>query len=377
MLNQQKIVERILSNVAKNYIIFDDRCVFLKHKKSDCNLCVNYCSTEAIRLNRITKKVSIDPDKCIECSICTAICPTEVFKPTHSSEQEIFTKGKTLLELNKSLEVKCIQVEEVISDRILEVNCLGSIHQAHILGLIALGADTIHFRHADCQKCEAKFGRELISKTVQEVNNLLHPYKEKTTIQITSGTEPAAFFSDSENIENLLTDENDIEKISRREFFTSLIKKGQYSVAYSLNLVLRDDKQSTKKRRDYADKYLPAKRKLLLSVLNNLASPDDTFIDTTELTGVTDLEIKSNQCSVCPTCSNFCPTGALSRTEVKDKRGKVTNATLFFNSSHCTKCGLCLAACFTNAIQYGDQININSFISEQPRVLQEKKQEIL
>jgi len=377
LLNQQKVVERILSNVEKNYIVFDDRCVFLKHKKSDCNLCVNYCPAEAIRLNRITKKVSIDPDKCIECGICTNICPTEVFKSTHFREREIFTKGKTLLELNRNLEVKCAQNDEADSDRTLEVNCLGFIHQSHILGLIALGADVIHFRHAECQKCEKKFGKELISKTIKEVNALLRPYYEKNAPQLTSGTEPTAFSSNSEKIENLTAEGNDIDKVTRREFIASLIKKGRYSVAYSLNLVLRKERHVTRKRSNFTDKHLPATRKLLLAALNNLDSPVDTFIDTKELTGITDLEIISDQCSVCPSCSNFCPTGALTRTEVKNKRGKTIDATLFFNSSQCTKCGLCLVACFTNAMHYSDQLSINSFISEQPRILQEKPQEIL
>jgi len=335
-------------------------------------LCVTYCPTEAIRLNRINKRVSIDPDKCIDCGICAAVCPTEVYKPTNSKDQELINKGRSILKVSHNLEIGCGEIrEDIQTDRIVEVSCLGAIHQAHILGLVALGADALHFRHGSCVRCAAKYGKELISQTICEVKNILSPFPEIADLKLTSSDKSADFSTPAEVLDDLPADEQNIEKISRRAFLTSLIKKGQHTVAYSLNLVLMDDKRATKKR-NKLEKYLPSKRKLMLAAINSFGHTGDMVIDTTNLTGITDLEILSDQCSVCPTCANFCPTGALSRTDTKDKKGKVIEATLYFNPGHCTKCGLCVVACFTNAMHYKDQLNIRSFISEHPRILQEK-----
>lgn len=377
MFNQQKIVGRILSNVTDTQVIYDDRCVFLKHKKPVCKLCVSYCPTDAIILNRINKRVSIDPDKCVDCGICATVCPTEVFKPTNFNDQKLFKRGKTILAVGHNLEIRCEKIcEDDQPGHIVRVNCLGSIHQAHLLGLIALGAKNLHFSYGDCDGCAVKFGRELITETIQDVITVIRPFPELVDINLTSGDKPANYPM-SENIpDDLPTNDQNSEKISRREFLTSLIKKGQYSVAYSLNMALRDEKESVKKR-DKTKKYLPAKRKLMLTALRGFDLPGDLSIDSTDLTGITDLEIISDQCSVCPTCANLCPTGALFRTDTKDKRGNVMEATLFFNPSHCTKCGLCVIACFTNAVHYKDQLQIRSFLSESPRILQNKNQEIL
>jgi len=377
LLNQQKIVERIINNVAQDYLIYNDRCVFLKHKKSDCNLCINYCPTEAIRLNRITKKVSIDPDKCIGCSICTAICPTEVFIPTRPRDQEILNTAKALLKISPILEITCAQIDEEEPDRLIEIKCLGSIHNGQILGLIALGAKKIHFRHADCSSCETAFGNELITRATKEVEIILAPFQKLNKLTLSVGANPVEFSSAYENVTELAVEEQGPENISRREFLTSLIKKSQQSVAYSLRLALRDNPQSARRKLKFSEKYIPAKRKLLLAALNRLDQPDDKVLDVTNLTTISNLIIESDKCSVCPSCANFCPTGALTRTEVKDKRGNILEATLYFNESYCTKCGLCLVACFTKAIKYDNRLRTRKFLQEQPRILQEKNQEIL
>ena len=377
MFNQQKMVGRILSNVTDTQVIYDDRCVFLKHKKPVCKLCITYCPTDAIILNRINKRISIDPDKCVDCGICAAVCPTEVFKPTNFNDQKLFNRGKPILEAGQNLEIRCEQIcEEGQPDHVVRVNCLGSIHQAHLLGLIALGAKDLHFRHGNCDSCAVKFGSELITRTIQDVTTLIRPFPELVDINLTSSDKPADYPLSVNIPDDLPKNDQYTEKISRREFLTSLIKKGQYSVAYSLNMALRDENQAAKKR-NKTKKYLPAKRKLMLTAFKNFDHPEDLTIDSADLTGITDLEIISDQCSVCPTCANLCPTGALSRTDTKDKRGNVMDATLFFNASHCTKCGLCIIGCFTNAVHYKDQLHIRSFLSESPRILQDKNQEIL
>ncbi|MCX8185004.1 MAG: 4Fe-4S binding protein [Sulfolobales archaeon] len=40
-----------------------------------CNICVPYCPTKAIKMERLIDVPAVDWDKCIGCGICVAVCP--------------------------------------------------------------------------------------------------------------------------------------------------------------------------------------------------------------------------------------------------------------------------------------------------------------
>jgi ferredoxin len=44
-------------------------------KCTDCGVCIPICPTEALTVDKITRKVAFDNKKCIACELCVKICP--------------------------------------------------------------------------------------------------------------------------------------------------------------------------------------------------------------------------------------------------------------------------------------------------------------
>jgi ferredoxin len=44
-------------------------------KCTNCGVCVPICPTEALKVDKETRKVSFDNKKCIACELCVKICP--------------------------------------------------------------------------------------------------------------------------------------------------------------------------------------------------------------------------------------------------------------------------------------------------------------
>jgi formate hydrogenlyase subunit 6/NADH:ubiquinone oxidoreductase subunit I len=115
---------------------------------------------------------------------------------------------------------------------------------------------------------------------------------------------------------------------------------------------------------DFAHKFLPSKRQLLLAALRTSERPDENSLDTSESLTLTEMEIDPSKCGLCESCARFCPTGALTQRTVCDVRGKKIEAELKFNPARCVKCDLCLEACFTQALKYANQLNKHLLIEE-------------
>ena len=57
-------VESLAKDVTRN----EDRCL-------QCGVCTSMCPTEALSVNRATMEILFDVDKCIGCEACVKICP--------------------------------------------------------------------------------------------------------------------------------------------------------------------------------------------------------------------------------------------------------------------------------------------------------------
>ena len=62
-----------VQEAARHIIIDRDNCV-------DCGECTSVCITQALSLEKDTKKLKFDKDKCILCELCLDCCPVRAIK---------------------------------------------------------------------------------------------------------------------------------------------------------------------------------------------------------------------------------------------------------------------------------------------------------
>ena len=58
--------------------INEGMCINTWYRKGECRLCVDHCPVGAVRIEERTPR--IDPDKCVACGACAAVCPTEAIE---------------------------------------------------------------------------------------------------------------------------------------------------------------------------------------------------------------------------------------------------------------------------------------------------------
>lgn len=55
----------------------EERVVWLEEKCIQCGVCTGLCPTQALMMNRPSMEVSFDGDKCIVCEMCLKSCPAK------------------------------------------------------------------------------------------------------------------------------------------------------------------------------------------------------------------------------------------------------------------------------------------------------------
>jgi L-aspartate semialdehyde sulfurtransferase ferredoxin len=80
--NDQQILEAIdylndagvtVQEAAKDIMIDREKCV-------DCGVCTSICITQALSLDKKTRKLKFNKDKCILCELCLDCCPVSAIK---------------------------------------------------------------------------------------------------------------------------------------------------------------------------------------------------------------------------------------------------------------------------------------------------------
>jgi len=355
-----KFVDRALTNLEHVLDVNEDRCVRLKHKRSTCQVCVTNCPTEAIKVGKIREHIVIDWEKCVACGICTNVCSTEVFRLKQFTDRDLLERSRGVIQANKNLEIRCCKVSDKPVNFAIEVNCLGLINSAHIVALAAYGAEALHFRHADCENCEAKWGKKHVLQSIKASQYILKAYNINNSIILSTGKHIASFTIPSKD--DHLVDKEKV--LSRREFFQYFKRQTKLSAGKTISLLWDIESKQARRPVGVSQKFVPIKRRLLLASLQTSEAPDENPLDTSESSTLTSLELDPSKCGLCESCARFCPTGALTQQTVRDRRGKKIEAELKFNPAKCVKCDLCLDACFTKALKYDDQLNKNLLLEE-------------
>ncbi|MEL7566530.1 MAG: NIL domain-containing protein [Dehalobacterium sp.] len=69
-----------LSSLGVTIDALDEKVAWIEEKCMQCGLCTGLCPTQALKMNRPEMTVTFDGEKCIVCEICVKSCPAKAME---------------------------------------------------------------------------------------------------------------------------------------------------------------------------------------------------------------------------------------------------------------------------------------------------------
>ncbi|MFC6716812.1 hydrogenase iron-sulfur subunit [Natrialbaceae archaeon GCM10025810] len=328
-----------------------DVCAGGQAGEMGCNACVEACPHGAVERADIDE-VRFHLDSCQNCGACTSACPTgatQLRKPSNAriareveallaptgddggfvsgllgrSESGIETPivaftcseraGEALREYGR---LAAAGREELEYPPILpvEVNCADTVGEAHVLHALAAGADGVAV--VGCGGSCLHSGPDPKLELVERLN--------RATTDLGLGERVAFFAPDPDEPEAFV---EGVSLFAADGLEPSPVPAGEHEAAGTI-----DDPERENPAFDTHAWALESVRAILEHV-----EPEREVIRGLESFGVVEV---GDGCTLTPTCTNYCPTDALRRTEIG----------LEFNHERCVNCGLCEEVCVEGVI---------------------------
>ncbi|MGQ9510599.1 MAG: 4Fe-4S dicluster domain-containing protein [Thermaceae bacterium] len=259
-----------------------ERCLFHKNSVGGCDRCEKACPKRAVRLDNWS--VEIDEVDCTGCGVCVGVCPGLALEYPLGGVQEALIRGKG--------QVRCSRAEGTGE----EVLCLGRLTP----GLLAEAGSRfgkLTLARGDCAQCRIGGGEipQHLERMVEEARRYF-----PVEVEVIQGALPG-------------------ERVDRRELFRALLGSAKRTAAElvpELPVPLPEE-----------EKPLPAELRLRQAALRRNPAPRPFRLEVEE------------GCTLCPVCTNVCPTQALRR----ERQGE--EYLLYMEVDRCTGCGACVESC--------------------------------
>lgn len=301
----------IISEQSYTAALIPQRCLRKRLNTNSCTLCLDSCSTGALRLNG--REIVLDESCCTGCMVCVTVCPQDGLV-SECDPLELFDA----LQDKSNVLVSCYRQKQLHPQEIT-VPCLG-IFSKPMLAAIGLGdCNSVTFNLAGCSECSNSYASKVFSENYNEVTGALSDILVADLV----------IADNYEQIEK--------PKVDRRSYLAnvhkSFAKASKKSITTDTN---NSEPQAKSSRRVPYNTELV--RNLVLSVEADSKVPLMSLF-------CHNLSVDDN-CTPCPLCKGICPTGALytKRTE------KATE--LFFSRLDCSGCGLCIEFCKKKALSF-------------------------
>jgi formate hydrogenlyase subunit 6/NADH:ubiquinone oxidoreductase subunit I len=280
----------------------------MRFSESGCRHCVDSCPHGAVTLDG---GLSIDPQRCRGCLLCTAVCPVGALE--QNSDFSIF-----LSQLSRVPEpvLGCTRTRECANAAIA---CLGGLSEEHLLALCHAVAGRLTLNLSICNDCP----------NVAAV----HPLRQRlAALSAAKMQEGGCQFVIVESTPEIHFRD---ESVDRRGFFKSF----RNSLIKSATVILSSTSASSELRREYALKRLPVRRELLNRTVERLPAEMGILVRDRYDHQIT----ISGSCTACQGCVAICPSGAL----FTDSLGEQPQ----FERQRCTGCRLCVEFCLDGAVK--------------------------
>lgn len=335
--------------------VIPDRCQPWRYKKAECRLCLEACPVDGC-ISFADNAISVNNEVCMDCGICTTVCPTGVLSLDGLNDRELLerleagAKGKGLfLACSLGPDKRELLPDSVAADSsFVKLPCLAILKESHLAALALSGVSEIALDCGDCPRCSFRDGKKTIEKTVSCAKALLSGIGREERIKIQdapAGNAPKGYGLPGKNKRKKINDIVPGPVYSRRELFTFFKDKAGEKAKEKLF-------QSAGPAEEvFESEEMPQRRTILVSALKKAGPPAKPALREGEFP-VHQLGI-SKDCVMCARCDAFCPTGALKRVEGD---GEVS---IGFQMNLCAGCYQCREFCPTGAIYYQEEIGLD------------------
>ncbi len=334
-----KTIKKISSVQLNEITISSDRCIQKSYKiKKLCSVCQDNCEVNAININEL---VEIDWNKCINCGVCAAVCPTEVFKIQAPSDNIILNR---LIKKSSDdhISIECNFVNKKFhgnekrpknKNSKIFVTCIGRFSEMFLLQNILSGVDRTHF--VNCTNdCQFSTGRKVIDEMWRRTEHLVMMFKKNCV--------------KNNNIESINDKTEQKKNITEtRKQFLSNLSQSRFSEE-----TISDD-----------NKTLPLRLEIL--ELIKQYSCESIRINRENIP-FGEIKLSIEKCKLHGKCASVCPTNALILLD--DNNGMKLN----FRYGLCVGCGVCTYICPEEALDIEKTIDISQLNLVQKTIMEKK-----
>lgn len=330
---------------------FSERCLRSMHRASRCTLCYDACTSRAITF--LSSTLQFDPLKCVECTACVALCPTDAFESKITSNQRLSEYINEKGNLREKIVFTCKNAH-LIDTPSMELPCLARLELSFVLACCASNTDSLTCVHGRCEACvhsksvERFFEQTLLSARAVvaslhlgiriDVLNINHLKKE---------IKPRVLG---------MTKEGHMRRRALLSLFGkhSSDKEARIQTTSPLDALKKTSLQKTSWYKHH--QLLEATKTLLLQS------------STQQTTKVATLPvIHQAMCQACTICVRVCPLQAL-------KLQNEESFQIWLSPSACVGCRLCGDVCFAQAITF-EQCTLKEILRDEPiRLLKQNLQ---
>lgn len=280
-----------------------------------CRLCIESCPHQAI-----TEDHQIDDNKCTECGICMAICPSDGFVDRRINDFHDYLLS------TKEVILNCPQTEE----NGFEIPCLGIMDRDRWITLMILAKENkVAIHTGECAECEDS---QACSASVQIFKQVHSDWVDHPAIQI-----------HVHSVKYGKVDQTSTKGISSESTKPYLSKIGWRKKSW-------DKVEQLLPRLSADETYpIPNSRECLLELL------EKKMIDKIPFRALT----VTDSCTSCGVCASICPQGALYKLKVEVKTTpepmideNISKIRLILEPRKCVHCERCVRVCNTQALSF-------------------------
>ncbi len=311
------------------------KCVHSSNKNATCNICVEVCPVETIKINNSV--VSFTPSECVGCGGCSAACPTAAY---------------SLDDFNPiNFIFKFMETDQKVLTCKSELPCIAALSVEELLSLSLFFKEDLTLNIGPCAECAiAKTNLDIIKNRAEETNFLLEAMTQTKCLHVEAlevSDEPSTIEEKEVISRRELLSKNSLKRVSQiKQQFLNQVEAGDDELK-SHEIMLSDIAKIKQKK-------VPQRRSLLLMAMKRTEVPEIFHtISVDDISFISQKNIDASTCTDCQMCYRICPTGALS--------SDIKSSFIAFNPLACVKCASCHDVCEPKSITLRPSFNLKNF----------------